>query len=276
MDSLCGTTLRGARDDSTRSAVALRLGSTFRTHRHPPLTGGLHMQSGCRAVGAPLPMATALQYSQHPAAHRHSSALLGRRDEIGAAIRRLPVTYDEWQIVYRQALQLGRSLRGEPQLLEQGTRRNGSLEENMDRYSAAETAAMTPPMMARARRAEAFSTRQLLGEISDKASLLIKKEVELVRNEIKADLRSQLAMAKGFAAAVIVTLMALTMLPLALVFALVSVMPAWVAALAVAGGLLVIAAIVAYVSWQRRVTTPLALTRKTLKEDVQWAKERLP
>jgi uncharacterized protein YciW len=43
----------------------------------------------------------------------------------------------------------------------------------------------------------------------------------------------------------------------------------------VAGGLLLIAAIVAYVSWQRRVTAPLALTRKTLKEDVQWAKERL-
>jgi Flp pilus assembly protein TadB len=149
------------------------------------------------------------------------------------------------------------------------------LEENMERHSPAETATMTPLMVARARRAESFSTRQLLGEISDKASLLIKKEVELARNEIKADLRSQLTMAKGFAVAVVVALMALSMLPLALVFALAHVMPAWVAALAVAGGLLLIAAIVAYVSWQRRVTAPLALTRKTLKEDVQWAKERL-
>jgi hypothetical protein len=145
----------------------------------------------------------------------------------------------------------------------------------MERHSPAETATMTPLMVARARRAESFSTRQLLGEISDKASLLIKKEVELARNEIKADLRSQLAMAKGFAVAVVVALMALSMLPLALVFALAHVMAAWVAALAVAGGLLLIAAIVAYVSWQRRVTAPLALTRKTLKEDVQWAKERL-
>lgn len=145
----------------------------------------------------------------------------------------------------------------------------------MERHRPAEAAAVTPLMMARARRAESFSTRQLLGEISDKASLLIRKEVELARNEIKADLRSQLAMAKGLAVALIAGVMALTMLPLALVFALARVMPAWLAALGVAGGLLVVAAIVAYLSWQWRVTTPLALTRKTLKEDMQWARERL-
>jgi hypothetical protein len=52
-------------------------------------------------------------------------------------------------------------------------------------------------------------------------------------------------------------------------------MPGWLAALIVGGILLAIGAIVGYVSWTRRVTTPLALTRKTLKEDLRWAKERL-
>jgi uncharacterized membrane protein len=59
------------------------------------------------------------------------------------------------------------------------------------------------------------------------------------------------------------------------VFALARVMPGWLAALVVAGVVLLIAGVVAYLSWGRRVTSPLQLTRKTLKEDAQWAKERL-
>ena len=34
-------------------------------------------------------------------------------------------------------------------------------------------------------------------------------------------------------------------------------------------------AIVGYIGWQRRVTRPLAVTRKTVTEDLQWVKERL-
>jgi cytochrome c biogenesis protein CcdA len=73
----------------------------------------------------------------------------------------------------------------------------------------------------------------------------------------------------------VVGIAAINMLLLAVVFALARVMSDWLAALAVAGGLIIIAGLVASISWQRRVTTPLALTRKTLREDVQWAKERL-
>jgi hypothetical protein len=215
-------------------------------------------------------------YRQNPEAHRHSKVLLARLAEIGAAIRHLPVAYDEWQIVYRQALQLGRALRGEPQLLEQAARRDDEIAEgHMNRDTSAEAATVTPIMEARTRRAREFSTRELLGEISGKASLLVKKEVELARNEIKADLKAELAMVKGFAITLVAGLAALNMLLVALVFALALVMPGWLAGLAVAGGLLVIASVVGYISWQKRVTKPLALTRKTLQEDMQWAKERL-
>jgi hypothetical protein len=45
--------------------------------------------------------------------------------------------------------------------------------------------------------------------------------------------------------------------------------------LIIAGVLLAIGAVLALVGWQRRVSAPLAVTRKIVKEDVQWAKERL-
>ena len=46
---------------------------------------------------------------------------------------------------------------------------------------------------------------------------------------------------------------------------------------AVVGGivLLAVGAAAAYLGWTRRVSSPLALTRKILKEEVQWAKKRL-
>src|SRR4029434_4244355 len=57
-------------------------------------------------------------YRENPVAHEDSAALIGRLDNIAAELGHAPLTYDEWQIVYRQALQLGRALGGERQLLE--------------------------------------------------------------------------------------------------------------------------------------------------------------
>src|SRR4029453_10492317 len=57
-------------------------------------------------------------YRENPRAHEHSSALSGRLEEIAGDLRRAPVPYDERRVVYRQALQLGRALGGEGQLLE--------------------------------------------------------------------------------------------------------------------------------------------------------------
>jgi hypothetical protein len=39
--------------------------------------------------------------------------------------------------------------------------------------------------------------------------------------------------------------------------------------------LVLIGGIVGYLSWANRVSSPLAVTRKTLNENAQWAKERL-
>lgn len=121
---------------------------------------------------------------------------------------------------------------------------------------------------------EALSTRELIGEIMGKASLLLRKEAELAKAEIKADLKSELAMVKGFAIALVCALLGVNALLVALVFGLAVWIPGWLAALITAGVMLALGAVIGYIGWTRRVM-PLTVTRKTLKEDVQWAKERL-
>jgi hypothetical protein len=205
-------------------------------------------------------------YRENPRAHGKSAVLLGRLADIARDIGQLPVDYDEWQIVYRQAMQLGRALQGDRQLLDataaEGDRASTALEEEG---------------MATVRdgSARSLSSRALISEITTKASLLVKKEVDLARAEIRADLKSELAMVKTLGVAVVAALMGLNVLLVAGVLALATIIPGWAAGLIVGGGVLAIAAIVGYVGWTRRVTTPLPMTRQTLKEDMQWVKERV-
>ena len=123
--------------------------------------------------------------------------------------------------------------------------------------------------------ARELSNRALISEITGKASLLARKEIELAKAELRADLKAQLGMVKAFGIAALLALVGLNVLVMAGVLALGLKIASWLAALLVGGGLLVIAAILGYVGWQRMVTNPLALTRQTLKEDVRWVKERL-
>jgi uncharacterized iron-regulated membrane protein len=43
----------------------------------------------------------------------------------------------------------------------------------------------------------------------------------------------------------------------------------------VSGVVLSLGIVIGLVAWSKRVKTPLSATQKTLKEDAQWAKERL-
>lgn len=209
-------------------------------------------------------------YRQAPGPHQDSAILLERLNEIARDIRRLPVAYDEWQIVYRQALQLARALRGDAQLLEAAS---SDLPRQTETDSVEVSMATTTTDDGRSTRS--LSVGELIRGITDKSTLLLKMEAELARAEIKADLKSELTMAKGLAVAAVAALMGLNLLLVALVLALATRMPGWLAAVGVAVVMLLIGAVVGYFGWRRRVTSPLALTRKTLKEDVQWAKERL-
>ena len=120
-----------------------------------------------------------------------------------------------------------------------------------------------------------LSNRALIGEITGKASLLAKKEIELAKAEMRADINSELRMVKGLGIAGLVALLGLHALLVAVVLALATVIAGWIAALIIGGILLGIGAVVGSIGWRRHVRSPLALTRQTLREDMQWMKERV-
>jgi len=120
-----------------------------------------------------------------------------------------------------------------------------------------------------------LSTGSLIREIVDAAANLAKQKIELARTEIKADFHSELAMAKTLGIAALLALLGLNALVVALVIGLASFMPALLAALAVGVVLLAVGGAIGYWSWTHRVTDPLALTRKNLRQTAQWAKERV-
>jgi uncharacterized membrane protein YqjE len=124
-------------------------------------------------------------------------------------------------------------------------------------------------------RARALPIRELIAEILGKSAALGKREVELARAEIKADLLSQVAMVKAFAVAAVLALLALNLLLVAIVAVLSVYMPFWLSALLVAGVLLLAAGLLGWVTWSWRLTAPLAVTRRRLRRDLKWVKEQL-
>jgi Putative Actinobacterial Holin-X, holin superfamily III len=124
-------------------------------------------------------------------------------------------------------------------------------------------------------RVQSVPTRDLVSGIVSKATLLARKEVELVKAEIKADLQTHISMVKSLAIAALFAVVGLSVLLVAAVFALAPYVAPWLAALVLGGALVAAGVVLGYIGWARRVVNPLALTRKTLREDLQWAKEHL-
>src|SRR5262245_45094395 len=115
----------------------------------------------------------------------------------------------------------------------------------------------------------------LLRQVLRTGTQLVERNIELARAELKADVRAQLRMAGRIAAAALLVLLAINLLLVALVLALALVMPGWLAALVVAVVLLAGGAGFGWAAWRGRSGVPLAATRKKVKEDFEWAKERL-
>ena len=57
-------------------------------------------------------------FRENPDAHRNARPLMSRLNEIATEVSRRALPFDEWQVVYRQTLQLARALGDEPQLIE--------------------------------------------------------------------------------------------------------------------------------------------------------------
>lgn len=122
---------------------------------------------------------------------------------------------------------------------------------------------------------EGLSNRELVGHITESAVLLAKKEIELARTEIKADLKAELGMVKGLGVAGVCALLTAAMLLVTLTLGLGNFMAEWLAGLLVSAVVLTVGTVAGVIGWGKRVKNPLEATRRTLKEDAQWAKERL-
>jgi Putative Actinobacterial Holin-X, holin superfamily III len=143
-----------------------------------------------------------------------------------------------------------------------------------ERQVRSERIALTPKAPA-PMRLESMSNRELLQHVAQDAVLLAKKEIELAKAELKADLKNEIAMAKGLTVAGLCAIWTVAMMLVAGAMALGTAIPEWAAALIVAAAVLLVGTVAGLLGWGKRVKEPLETTRRTIKEDVQWAKERI-
>jgi Putative Actinobacterial Holin-X, holin superfamily III len=142
----------------------------------------------------------------------------------------------------------------------------------MEQRSPATTAA--PPDQPHLR---ALTARELVTELAQKASLLARKEVELAKTEVREQLRAEVKMASGLGVAGVCALVTINMLLVALVFGLseAGILRGWLAALIVAAVVLAIGTVAGLIGWSKRVRKPLPATRRSVQENVRWARERV-
>ncbi len=119
----------------------------------------------------------------------------------------------------------------------------------------------------------AWGTRLLLGEIGRQLVRLAEEEVDLARAELASDARAAGRAVIALGVAVVAALIGVTLLLVAVVLALALVMPGWLAGLIVGAAVLVGGAAAGWAGWASRPRSPLALTRKSLKEDWKWLKD---
>jgi hypothetical protein len=203
-------------------------------------------------------------YRENPAAHTGARGLLWRLGDLTRDLMVIDVDYDDWQVLYRQILQLARALDGEPQLLQLQTT---SREAVMNKDEKQPSIAVVSPAAA--------STSELVEELFRQTAELVKSEVALAKAEMLVDLKREIKVAEGLGVAAVCALCGLNLLLMAGVLALAHLLPGWAAALLAAVVVLAAGGVAGWLGWGKRVTRPLERTQKTLKEDVRWAKERL-
>jgi len=217
-------------------------------------------------------------YCEQPRAHRRSQALGGRVMELSAQLSGLNLPWDEWQVLYRLLLQVDRALDGDEPLLQHARRLEDSdMEEKAllpagNRKSLPETRGLQTAVPASM---QAMTSRELIGHTLESATELAKKEIELAKAELRADLKQEVAMAKGLGVAGLCAIWAVGLMLTSGALALGMVLPAWAGALIVAAAVLAVGTLAGLVGWGKRVKQPLEATRRTVKEGATWAKERL-
>jgi uncharacterized membrane protein YqjE len=118
------------------------------------------------------------------------------------------------------------------------------------------------------------SIGELVGDLSQQTSTLVRKELELARAELQQQGKLAGKGAGLLAGAAAAALLALGALSAGLIALLDKAMATWVAALIVMALWAIVAAALAKAGQGalKRATPPAAQTVETVKEDIQWAK----
>jgi hypothetical protein len=201
-------------------------------------------------------------FRQNPDAHRNARPLISRLNEIAADVSRRALPFDEWQVVYRQALQLARALGDEPQLIERtlGERQAVVVGTDSGRDGT---------------RHRDMTTRELVNRAIDVGARLVSKKIELARAEVQADLAAEIGTAKMLARAAVGLVLGVSVMLLAAIAALVLWVPNWLVATAFGLLFLSLSGLLGHAGWKRRVGAPLRMTQASLQNDVQWVKRRI-
>jgi uncharacterized membrane protein YqjE len=117
------------------------------------------------------------------------------------------------------------------------------------------------------------SAGQLMKEVTEDLSTLVRKEIELAKQELGSAISAKVAGAAMFAVVGVFAFFALIFLLLAVRDGFDNFMWTWVADIATAVVLLVIGVLGAMFA-KKKITTPISteLTKQTIREDVEWAK----
>lgn len=121
------------------------------------------------------------------------------------------------------------------------------------------------------------STIGLMRSIANDTSTLVRKEIELARQELADVLKARVLGLAAFGAAAVFGLLLVIFLGAAAAAALDLVVARWLSRLIVAGGFLFMALVAAMVGLRKMKKPPMAPeeTKRTVKEDVEWAKAQL-
>jgi hypothetical protein len=213
-------------------------------------------------------------YERDPEAHARSAVLLGAIGSLSEKLEKTPVGFEDWQVLYREILQVSRAIEGKAQLF--GTETEEPMEEKPPTPAAARKsgAAETEWPRRPGRGIAGLSTPRLVSSLTSELKGLIEKEVELAKAEIRVDLKAELKSVKWLGIAVALALCFLNMLFVALALLLAKWMALPVAVLVVAGALLAVTAFAA-LRGKAAFVKPLETTRKTLDEGWTWAKNRI-
>ena len=121
---------------------------------------------------------------------------------------------------------------------------------------------------------EGRPTSELLHELKSDVLAISQAQIDLAKAELKETVQREVRLVAGLGIGGICALIAVNLLLVALILALANYLPGWLTALIVAVLVTAIGAAAVAFGWSRRARHPFARSRRTLKEDAQWVRER--